>query len=195
MSKTEFANKIIEKLDDAIGQDGTVFSSATPALAMQAISDGITEYIIANTKVVISYQGIIPGTPPVTDPLVADTFKVAGMCTPPGASNDFNSWIKQIETNIIAGFTLAASGKAGIAFVAPQIPFTNIVGGILTTQGLLKSAYAKKPSNPQLSCWEIICDGIINWINTTAMNTTPGAAAHKEVSSAGTGTITKITIS
>ncbi len=190
MSKSAFAQTIISKLKAAIGVDGGNYSTGTASSAMVAVANGITEYIIANTTVMIAYSGIIPSTPPSPDPTVTDTFQIVGSCAPTGPSNSFDTWIKQIEANIIAGFSLAPAGKAGIVF--PQKPF--LTPGITTTQSMLKVNHDVSDKDPQQKIWEIICEGIMNWINSLAMNTTPGAATHPPVGSSGTANITKITI-
>lgn len=190
MSKSAFAQTIISKLKGAIGTDGGSYSSGSASSAMAAVASGITEYLIANTTVTITYQGIIPGTPPTNDPVTTDSFQITGTCAPTGPSNNFDAWIKQIETNIIAGFALATLGKAGVAF--PQKPFLS--PGITTTQSLLKANHDVSDSNPQQKIWEIVCGGIMDWINGPAMNTTPGSATHQSAGSAGTASITKISI-
>ena len=191
MSKSAFAQTIISKLKSSIGTSGKDYSAGSATAAMSAVAAGITEYLIANTTVVVAYVGIIPGIPPAPDPLVSDTFKIVGSCAPTGPSNSFDSWIKQIETNIIAGFQLAPMGSGGLVF--PQKPFLPI--GIVTTQVNLKATHDVGDKDPQQKVWEVVCGGIMDWINSLAMNVTPGAATHPTVSSTGTATITKITIS
>lgn len=190
MSKSAFAQTIISKLKAAIGTDGSSYSSDTASAAMAAVANGITEYLIANTTVTITYTGIIPSTPAAKDPTTTDTFKIVGTCAPTGPSNSFDAWIKQIEANIIAGFSLAPSGQAGVAF--PQKPFLST--GITTMQSILKSNHDVSDENPQQKIWEIICGGIMDWINGVAMNITPGTATHTPPGSSGPAAITKITI-
>lgn len=174
----------------AIGTDGSGYSSGSASSAMAAVAQAITEYLIANTKVMVSYVGIIPGVPPTPDPVVTDTFQIVGTCAPPSPSNNFDAWLMQIQTNIVAGFMLAPLGQAGIAFV--QKPF--LAPGVVTTQANLKSAHDVGDKDPQQKIWEIVCDGIMQWINTSAMNPAPGAAARATGPSTGTAMITKITI-
>lgn len=190
MSKSAFAQTIIGKMKAAIGTDGSSFSSGSASTAMTAVAQGITEYLIANTQVTISYVGVIPGVPPTPDPVVTDTFKIVGTCAPPGPSNDFASWLLQIQTNIIAGFQLEPMGNAGVVF--PTVPF--LTPGVTTQQAELTSSHDTGDSNPQQKIWEIVCDGIMQWINTTALNAVPGAATRATGPSSGVATITKITI-
>lgn len=191
MSKSAFAQKIISELKGAIGTDGQSYSTGSASSAMAAVAKAITDYLIANIEVTITYAGMIPGTPPSPDPTTSDTFKIVGTCTPPSPSNSFDSWIKEIESNIIAGFKLAEAGEAKVAFV--QTPFA--VPGIATTQSMLKAKHDVSDKDPQQKIWEIVCGGIMDWINSSAMNTSPGGATHPPAGSSGTASITKITIS
>lgn len=191
MSKADFAKTIIKKLKDSIGTDGQKYKSSSATSAMAAVAEGITDYLKENTKVMISYTGVIPGVPPVTDPVVADTLKITGACAPPSASNSFETWLLAIQTNIVAGFVLdPEGGEAGVIF--PTVPF--LAPGVTTTQANLKSAHKVDDTDPQQKIWEIVCGGIMDWINGSAMNTVPGAATNSNSGSAGMGTITKIII-
>lgn len=190
MSKSAFAQTVISKMKAAIGVDGGGYSSGTASSAMAAVAEGITEYLIANTKVTIAYSGMIPGSPPTPDPTVTDVFQIVGSCAPTGPSNNFDAWIKQIEVNIIAGFSLAPAGQAKVVFA--QKPFS--VPGITTLQSLLKSNHDVSDTDPQQKIWEIVCGGIMDWINGPAMNAVPGAATHPPAGSSGMANITKIVV-
>lgn len=190
MSKAAFAQAIIAKLKGSIGTDGLSYNNGSATSAMAAVAAGITEYIIANTTVMISYSGIMTTYPFPVDPVVTDSFKIIGSCAPPGPSNGFDSWIKQIETNIIAGFQLAPTGNAGVSF--PTKPFLN--PGISTVQANLKSTHDVGDKDPQQKVWEVVCGGIMDWINGIAKNALPGAASRATGPSTGTASITKITI-
>lgn len=190
MSKTAFAQTIISKLRAAIGTNGESYTSDSATAAMNAVAQGITEYLIANTTVTISYAGIVASAYPYPDPIVADTFKIIGNCATPNPANDFDSWIKRIESNIIAGFQLAPQGSAGVVF--PQKPFLNT--GIRTTQNDLKSIHDVLDEDPQLKVWEVVCGGIMDWINSIALNSTSGSASRPTAPSTGTAAISKITI-
>ena len=190
MSKTDFAKTIISKLKGSIGTSGKDYTSGSAQSAMNAIADGITEYLIANTTVYIAYAGIVASAYPYPDPVIADNFKIVGKCAPTGPSDHFDSWIKQIEANIIAGFQLAPAGTAGIVFV--KKPFLN--PQIVIRQSNLKATHDVQDEDPQQKVWEVICGGIMDWINTVAMDTLPGAASRPTAPSTGTASITKITI-
>lgn len=188
MSKEAFANTIIQKMNAAIGTSGASYGNSTATSAMNAVAEGITEYLIANTQVTVKYLGIISSTPPSPDPLLIDTFKIVGVCAPPSVSSDFASWLLQIENNIISGFSLAPMGNEGLVF--PQKPF--LTQGITLTQGALTSAHDVNDSSPQQKIWEIICDSIMQWVNGIAINKTPGMATHPSVGSSGNADIIKI---
>lgn len=190
MSASVFAQTILNKLTSAIGTKGSAYTENSATLAMVAIAEGITEYLIANTTITIAYVGIMIPYPNPSDPVTTDTFKITGSCAPTGPSNSFDSWISKIEANIIAGFSLASMGVSGVAF--PQKPFANT--GILTTQIDLYNLHNVEDQSPHNKIWEKICQGIMDWINTTAINISPGPAKRASGPSEGTATITKITI-
>ena len=193
MGKSAFASAIITKMRSAIGTNGRNFNSGTPAVAMAAFAEAITEYLIANTVVAITYDGIITetGSP---DPVVSDTFNIIGSCAPPISTGGFDTWCQQLQANIIAGFALAPIGDNGIVFETR--PFLNITLDLSQQhlQPLLTNAHDASDTNPQQKVWEIICQAIIEWIGGTAKNTVPGPATNPSASSAGQAKITSITI-
>ena len=190
MSKSSFAKLIIDKLAAAIGTDGGSFDSGSATKAMSAVASAITEYLISNTTVDIVYTGIIASTPPQPDPVVKDSFKIVGSCKQTVASDSFDIWIKQIESNIINGFQLAPKGTSGVIFA--QKPFLN--PGISVSQSDLKSIYDISDESPQQKVWEVICDSIIKWIGGVALNPAPGSASRPNGPSSGTANIVKINI-
>lgn len=190
MAASDFATLILSQLVGAIGTEGGAYNEGTATLAMTAVADAMTQYIVSNTTVTISYAGIINSVTPSPDPVVIDTFKVEGKIVPTGPSNSFDDWIRQIETNIIAGFKLASIGNAGVMFA--QSPFIN--PGIAVTQAMLKLQHDITDKSPQQGVWEIICQGIMDWINSIALNPTPGSASRPTGPSTGTAIITKIII-
>ena len=190
MSKSAFASLIINKMKGAIGTDGMAFNEGTASIAMMSVAQAITEYLIANTIVSVAYVGVIPGTPPMPDPVVADTFKIIGTCAPPAPSESFDLWLLELQKNIIAGFQLAPMGNMGLVF--PTKPFLS--PGVITNQAMLTSAHEVGDEGSQQKIWEIVCDGIIQWVNTTAMNPAPGAGSRPTGPSTGTANIVKITL-
>ena len=190
MSKSLFASTIINKINAAIGRVGFDYSESSAFSAMNAVAQGITEYLIQNTIVTVQYTGIVQTTYPYPDPVISDTFKIVGNCAPTSPSDSFDTWIKQIEANIITGFQLAPSGNIGVIFT--QNPFINT--GIKTMRDHLTSIHNVLDEDPQHKVWEIICGDIMDWINGIAKNTISGSASRPSGRSVGTATITKITI-
>lgn len=190
LSEQAFAKTIIRHLKDDIGTDGMEYDNGVETTAMKAVADGITEYLLANTMVTISYIGTIPGTPPTPDPVTVDTFKITGQCAPTGTCSDFNAWLKQIEANIISGFMLAPTGNIGVAF--PAKPW--LAPGITTVRDTLKDIHTSNEDDPQIKVWTEICKDIIAWATGSGVNAVPGAATNSASGSVGTANITSITI-
>ena len=186
MSKSSFASLIISGLVGSIGTDGSKFTAATPIQANIAIAQAITTYITGTVSVGIQYSGMTTTTPPVSD-ISPDTISIIGSCLPPSGT-DFNTWIGSIEANIMSGFQIGP-GNVGIVPVTPTQIFS--IPGLsgYVNQGMLKSAHEGNLKNPQQAVWEIICDGIIKWLEITAtLKTYPAKRAGISI---GTATILK----
>lgn len=179
MSKEQFASIIIAKLSGSISQDGTGYNSGTASQANIAIADGITEYITSKVKISVAYSGI---TPPSTPDICSDLLSVTGKCGPP-SGNTFASWVKSIETQIMSGFYV---GPNLVTPISPTLAFT--IPGLIISQGDLKAAHEGNMNSPQQPVWEVICDGIIKWLeNIATIKTFPA----KHISSTGVATWTK----
>ena len=190
MGKSAFASSVITKLRGAIGNDGRNFNSGTPAVAMAAFAEAITEYLIANTTITVTYSGTITATGD-PDPITSDTFRIVGVCAPPVSAVDFGDWISKLQDNIMNGFILAPIGTAGIVFEA--VPF--ISKSMDMPQSRLKAAHNPSDTDPQQKIWEIICQAIIDWIGGGAMGSpVESAATNPSAASAGRARITDITI-
>lgn len=117
----------------------------------KSLAKALGDYLTANTQVIISYTGIIPGTPPVTDPVIADTLQISGDIS--GFSSvDFNTWLLSIETGVI----LLKLEKPGLIGLKPTGPLPIFKTGLtrFLTQKDLYDAHLN-PSNPMYS-WEEI---------------------------------------
>jgi hypothetical protein len=187
MSKQAFAKLIISKLAGSIGVDGSKYSSSTQTTANQAIAQACQEYIIANTKISVSYKGIIPGTPPTPDPVVADMELVKGKVSPP-KGNDFNTWIKSLESNIISGMYLSP-GPALVTPIAPTLAFKK---GLSIDRSELYAATGDSNKNAQEVAWEKVCEKILLWLNSSPNAGTTYPASR--VASKGVATIIKTII-
>lgn len=198
MSASSFATIIIDKIKSAVGTDGSKYDSSTPTKIMKAIAEGITEYILDNTKVIITYAGIIPGPPPTPDPLVSDTAKVKGKCDPlstPGSAGTgdpepyFNAWVKDIESKIMAGFEVD-KGLGGVEPISPPVKSFQIPG-LKISQADLGKAHENNLDKPQQAVWEEITKQIIAWINTITISY---PAKNGNTSSTGSVSVAKMTI-
>lgn len=99
MGKTAFASLVVSKLKSAIGTNGAVYTADTPDKAQAAIAEAITEYLIANTTINISYSGTLT-TGTGADPIVADTMKITGVCDKIGKPENYTAWVKRIQAVI-----------------------------------------------------------------------------------------------
>lgn len=185
MAAIEFANKIIEKLNNSIGVDGSKYNSNTPTIANIAIAEGVTEYLLSNTTISVSYVGTTTTTPP-SPYVTTDSCKITGSCSPP-IGTDFNTWIKSLESNIVAGFFISS----GIS-VIPVTPPPAFILGLIITQLSVRQEHLNNLNSPQLAVWKVICQSILDWLNRIV--SLPYPATTTVPPSAGTSTITKITV-
>lgn len=193
MSKTAFAQLIISKMKAAIGTDGGKYSSATTSAAQAAIGQAITEYLIANTTLTISYNGMTTSTPPTPDIIAADTMKIAGACATPSTPSSYSSWIRELQKNIARGFYPQSPSTSLVTVMF--FPFNSTSNSLSIPQDNLQSAHQNNYNDPQLVVWEVICEKLMDWINSASgMNPAAKAIAATRPGSAGTVTLTKITI-
>lgn len=191
MPADKFAEAIISEMKSAIGQGGGSFDSNTPIKANQAIAKAITNYLTKNTKIVVSYSGVITSTG-LPDPLVADTLSITGECKPPGTASNFETWILELGLNIQNGFFLS-DGTAGIV---PTTPSPCFVGSPLEILGDdIKQIHISNldSENLQKHIWEFICDKIITWLNI--MVGAPYTGENSKTGSVGAGASTKTIVS
>lgn len=184
MAASDFADLIISNLASSIGTDGQGFNSGTPAKANQAIADAVTEYLPKNTKIQVGYVGTITGPPPVPDPLVTDMCDIEGTCAPP-VGTDFDTWIKSLESNIVAGFKIS-KGAGGVTPIAPPPAF---IPGLSLSRDDIKSVHQANMDKPQKPVWTKICGDIITWLNSIVSS--PYPAQNTNTSSTGVATPTK----
>lgn len=179
MAKTDFAGKIIAQLASSIGKSGNNYNDSTPNIANQAIARACTEYIIANTKVSITYAGVMPNSSP--DPITSDELTVLGEVAPP-VGTDFNSWWNSLCSNISSGL-LAQTGQKGVIVSPPGKVWT----GVATKPNLSGCT----DEDAQKKAWETICESLLNWLNSSFLSG-PYQATHG--SSKGPATIIKVTV-
>lgn len=190
MPADKFAEAIISEMKSAIGQGGESFDNSTPIKANQAIAKAITDYLTENTKIVVSYSGVITSTG-LPDPLVVDTLSIVGTCKPPGTASNFETWILELGLNIQNGFLLS-NGTAGIV----PAPSPCFVGSPLVILGEeLKQLHINNLDSEDLQklIWEFICNKIIAWLNL--MIGAPYTGVNSNTGSVGAGASTKTIVS
>lgn len=192
MSATAFASLIISKLASSIGTEGTKYGNDSVTLAQSAIAEAISEYLIANTTVIIQYSGTLTNGSP--DPIVTDTLRIAGACTPTSVPQNFNAWVMELQQSIASSFLVSPPGIIN-AVTTTFLPFSNIAGTLQIPQSSLKSIHESNLNNPQLAVWQIICEDILAWANSESGKnpTIIGVPATRAVSS-GTATLTSIIV-
>lgn len=94
----------------------------------------LTDYLTTNIQVPITYVGVIPGTPPVPDPIVADVLKVKGEISSLSNST-FDEFVASIEEGVM-GFKVEDPGLAGVKPVAPLSLFKKGLTIILTQKDI-----------------------------------------------------------
>ena len=181
MAAEDFAKLIIDKLESEIGRDGSKFNSNTPSKANKVIAEGITEYLIDNTKIDVSYVGVKPDSSP--DPLTSDSCSITGECSP-ATGVDFDSWIKELESNIVSGFFISTGDKG----VTPTSSPPAFIPGLSISRDDLKKIHENNldDKNIQSLIWTKICEEIIKWLNSIV--SASFAATNTNTSSTGTAT-------
>lgn len=192
MSKEIFANLITTKLKAAVGTDGSKYSSGTTGMAQSAIAEAITEYLVANTTIMISYNGVTASGS--ADVIASDTMKIVGACTLATAPTNFAAWVATIQSSIASAFTVQSPSTQGV--VTTFQPFSSVAGALQISQSNLKSIHESNSKSPMLPVWSTICDSILNWLNSTAgLNTTAiSVPATRSGVSSGTATLLSISV-
>ena len=193
MSKESFASLVLTKLKAAVGGDGSQYSSNTATLAQSAIADAITEYLVANTTVTISYDGVL--TSGGADVIASDTMKITGSCQLKSVPAQFDGWVTALQAAIASAFVAQPPSTQGVVTAFP--PFSSVTGALQISQSKLKAAHEAKTNNPALSVWSEVCGAILDWLNSTAglnLNAVAITATRSGISS-GTATLLSIKVS
>lgn len=193
MGKIAFANHVIEKLQASISTNGATYTSDTPINAQRAIAEAITEYLVANTTINISYVGILTNGGS-SDQVVSDAMKITGQCAEIGKPSDFISWVNKIQSVIASSFTVLSPGQNGVTVSFK--PFNPSQGALIVQQEELASASQNNQQRPSQAVWEVICGKILDWLTSeTGKNPQAKAlSATRPGISTGTVTLTSITI-
>ena len=193
MSKENFASLVLTKLRAAVGNDSSAYSSGTAVSAQSAIGEAVTEYLVANTIVTISYNGVLASGG--EDVIAADTIKISGSCQLTSVPAQFNSWVAALQSAIASAFVVQPPSTQGI--VTSFQPFSSIAGALQIPLSKLKNAHEGNIANPALSVWTEVCGGILDWLNSAA-GLNPNAvaiAAIRSGISSGTATLLSINVS
>lgn len=193
MSKESFANLIVTKLSGALGQSGSTYSSNTPKQAQAAIGEAITEYLIANTTITISYNGVL-NTGGGADVIASDTMKIMGSCSLTSTPSYFDGWVTTLQSAIASAFTVVSPSTQGV--VVTFQPFNSTTGALQIPQANLKVTHEGNPKSPTLAVWAVICGGILDWLNSS-LGKNPSATtieATRTGISSGTAALLSITV-
>lgn len=193
MSAFSFASLICSKVRAAVGINGAKYNKETSQLCQQAIASGITEYLLANTKVHISYTGIMNEAPHGADPVVSDIMKITGACQVMSTPRLFDEWVKELQTNIASGFSVVVPGENGVNVSFK--PFNLNMGALKIVRNNLRIAHEGNRKDPMQKTWEVICQGIMNWINSSdGLNLSAKQLPANRENSSGTSDLVKIVI-
>lgn len=191
MSKESFASTIVDKLRASVGSDGSMYSQNTATLAQSAISEAITEYLIANTTINISYDGVL--TSGGADVILSDTMKIAGKCVLSTVPSQYDAWIETLQSSIASAFMVQSPSTQGV--VTEFLPFNNQVGALKIPQSNLKSAHSSNLNNPALAVWTELCGGIMDWLNSETGKNASAMSVVASRTGISTGTANLLSIS
>lgn len=157
MSASSLAKTIRDKLN-AIPPSS--YNSGTPATMGSIYCTELTTYLLANCKLIGSYVGVIPGTPPVPESAPGDQWTVVGAVAPATPSQaGLDAWLTLIETNIKAGI------MTGLGVSHPLSPLPAFPGLMLSTfinQSMIKPIVDGAPDDTSYNCHTTIIQGIFN---------------------------------
>lgn len=190
MSKESFANAIINKLSTSIGTNGANYTNATAGVAQRAIAEAITEYLVANTTITISYNGVLNSGG--ADIITSDTMKIVGACTLTTPPTQFSNWVATLQAAISSAFLVQSPSTQGV--ITSFQPFSNIVGALQIPQTDLKNAHESNLNNPTLSVWSVVCGSILSWLNSNAGKNSAAIAVPASRTGISSGTATLLSI-
>lgn len=180
MSKSSFAGLIISHLNSQVGNVGSSYNSSTPNISNIAISSAVTEYLVGNVKISISYTGTDPSGKP---DIVSDSVGVIGNVAPPFGTT-LRDWLGSLESNIVSGLMISSSPGS----VVPVSPTPAFRPGLIVPN--LYSMIGDGNKSAQIIAWEGICSSILVWLNSIIPPTYP--ATH--LSSTGVAVCGKVVV-
>lgn len=191
MSKEAFANLVVTKLKSTIGTDGTKYSAMTATEAQNAIAEAITQYLVANTRINIAYNGVFDNGSGA-DVIEADSMQLEGTCSSTGRPSDYASWISNLQSAIAFSFSVRSPSTNGV--LATFKPFNPTAGSLTIPQSKLAAACTGNSTNPTLAVWGVICGSIIDWINTGKGKNPTIATVPATRNGASTGSVSLVSI-
>ena len=191
MSKEAFASLVVTKLKSAVGTDGTKYSEETAMEAQKAIAEAITQYLVANTRINIAYNGVFDNGSGA-DVVEADSMQLEGACSSTGRPSDYASWISNLQSVIASSFSVCSPSASGV--LTAFKPFNPSTGSLTIPQSKLAAACTNNSANPALAVWGIICGSIIDWINTGKGKNPTIATIPATRNGASTGSVSLVSI-
>lgn len=195
MSAQSFAQQICSEIKGAVGgkDSGDNYNSSTPQLCQAAIAKAITNYLISHVTVHAAYNGMTTSIPPAPDIVPDEHFKIVGVCAPTSIPQNFDAWVKDLESKIVAGFVITPPGINAVT-TTPFKPF--MTGGLTISQQALKSAHEGNMKDPMEKTWTKVCQNILDWINQQkAKNVSAAGLPASRPGSVGTVTLTTLEVS
>ena len=166
------------------------------SICMMKLSKAFTDWINNSIKIQVSYAGLIPGTPPVADPIVTDVFSVSnpGATLLSSAQGSYDvamtAFLGTINASLMT--TLLSSGE-----ILEAIPINIFTSIILTSEALssyLSGLELKGEEGDAKKAWELFSNYIKDSISSAILNVTPTAGSNPNTTSTGTIVISSIII-
>ncbi len=138
--------KAIEGIDSSAGD------------ALSAMGDAIAGYLMENAQINFSWNGIQPGSPPVTDPKVTTTGEIMGLSfslTPSMATSQAGA-IEHLKNELIAGLSAAQ-------YNISEAGFTTSPQSMGTSPGINGLSIAISGNERDAALGQL-ADGIVTWV-------------------------------
>jgi len=157
------ANAIKTEMDN-VTNGNTNPEDANPADYGSAFDSAAKQYIEDNCLIVYSWIGIMPGAPPVPDPIVSFTASVSFPTFTVGNPPDINAWGPMLQGAIMGGLISPDDSS----FVLPPMSFLVTAPMVVTHSN---------EGNDYFLALQSVCGEIINSLKTM-INPTPYPGAH-----------------
>ena len=160
------------------------FSSSSPNTISSMIAQKLTTYILVNCKLVGVYNGTIPGTPPIPEVMIPDTWSVSGnISSAITSSAGFNPWLTLLDTNIKAGIFTGMG-----AYCSPMAPMPAFPALSTQLQQSELESIVKAGSDVAIKSWELIFTRIfmaikLGFVPSVPARSTPGGIGNFTVTS------------